>query len=99
MMEAQKIVVANGSQAVPLVSRGLEVASLRDLRCPGLHGAEAAVSLFGAAETGAREEEGAEGSEGAATFLDTLLSTCRSWRTSDDGSYEDVDPCLSEAEK
>ena len=33
----------------------------------------------------------ASGSAGDETFLDTLLSTCRSWRSSQNGSYEDVD--------
>ena len=63
--------------------------------------AESATPLAMSSSSSTGEAEGAhlgQGSDSSAglgeTFLDTLLSTCRSWRTSLNGSYEDVDQGL-----
>ena len=56
-------------------------------------GTQVVADLPSVANAPGSESQGAPatGSAGDETFLDTLLSTCRSWRTSQNGSYEDVD--------
>ena len=81
MLQAQHIVVTEGTQV--LASR-TEAAGSASHGMDGIPEAEAAegITLAEAPGSGAGSNE---------TFLDTLLSTCRTWRTSQDGSYEDVD--------
>ena len=82
MLEAQHIVVTEGTQTEAGAALG-GVSSHDDRR-------ESSTVPPGDGEIGPGGMEAAVSS----TFLDTLISSCRTWQSSQNGSYEDVCPGL-----
>ena len=105
LLQAQRIVVSSdlpGATPGDRPEGGLNHSPLEKEMMPGstlegvLPPTMSSSSSTGGA-VGSLTGPGLESSAGLGeTFLDTLLSTCRSWRTSLNGSYEDVDPGCSE---
>ena len=105
LLQAQRIVVSSdlpGATPGDRPEEGLNHSPLEKEMMPGstlegvLPPTMSSSSSTGGA-VGSLTGPGLESSAGLGeTFLDTLLSTCRSWRTSLNGSYEDVDPGCSE---
>ena len=85
MLEAQHIVVTEGTQ--------MEGNAAPDGLCSHAGHNGSVIVPPGEGETGS----GGSGTGVSSTFLDTLISSCRTWRPSQNGSYEDVCPGLPDS--